>query len=173
MTRRTPAAGRSGGGRADDGALPAVTPLALLQAVSAVQTADAQLRYRLRDRLDLQASEIMAVELLERQDAIGQPVRSIDLSRALGVTNGAASMIVARLIERGFVHRTANPLDGRGHHLHLTAAAVEAMAEAIGDSRHELQTLLADLSPREAKRVIVLLTAMTESLDGGGLLPAA
>lgn len=151
----------------------AVTPQALLHAVSAVQTADARLRYRLRDRLDLQASEIMAVELLERLDAIGQPVRSVDLSRALGITNGAASMIVARLIRRGFVHRTANPLDGREHHLHLTTDAVDAMAEAIGDSRHDLQTLLSELSPREAKRVVVLLTAMADSLDGGGLLPAA
>lgn len=148
-------------------------PDALLEAVSALQTADALLRWRLRDALHLRANETMAIEYLARLQRLGQPVRALDLARALGVTGGASTIIVARLMKRGLVTRSINPHDGRGHHLRLTAAATSALAAAIGDSRDELRTLFAGLSPRETKRIIVLLASMTKSLDQGGVVPAA
>lgn len=148
----------------------AVTPIELLEAMSDLQTADANLRWRMRDLLQLKANEILAVEYLLRMLGVSQPVRALDLARALGVTSGAASIIVAGLIKRGFLTRSENPRDGRGHHLHLTPEATSAIDATIGDSRDEMRTLLAGLSPRESKRVIVLLNAMTDSLDHGGLV---
>lgn len=159
-------------GASDDEDAP-TTPLALLEAMSALQTADSLLRWRLRDRLQLRANEIMALEYLSRLQHLGQPVRALDVARVLGVTNGASSIIVARLMERGFVTRTENPRDGRGHLLRLTPAAVAALLDGVGGSRVDVRRLLAGLSPRESKRIIVLLTAMTASLDLGGILPAA
>lgn len=146
---------------------------ALLEAMSALQTADALLRWRLRDQLQVRANEMMAIEFIARLQNLGQPVRALDIARALGVTNGAATGIVARLMGRGFVARTDNPLDGRGHHLHLTARARSALAEAMGTSRYEFSTLVASMTERESKRVVVLLSALTASLDHGGVLPAS
>ncbi|MBF4574617.1 MarR family winged helix-turn-helix transcriptional regulator [Frondihabitans sp. VKM Ac-2883] len=149
------------------------TPVALLEAVSALQTADALLRWRLRDLLHLRANEIMALEFLARLNNLDQPVRALDIARALGVTNGASTLIVARLMERGLVTRTENPRDGRGHLLHLTVAAITALDDALGDSRHGIRALLEGLSPRESKRIIMILGELTASLDLGGLQPAA
>ncbi|TAJ46651.1 MAG: MarR family transcriptional regulator [Herbiconiux sp.] len=149
------------------------TPIELLEAMSGLQTADALLRWRMRDRLQLKANEIVAIEYLARLLNIGQPVRALDLARALGVTNSATSVIVASLMKRGFLTRSDNPRDGRGHLLHLTPEAMTAIADSLGDSRAELRELLAGLSSRESKRVVVLLHAITDSLNHGGLVPAA
>lgn len=148
-------------------------PTAILEAMSALQTADALLRWRLRDRLHVRANEMMAIEFIARHQNLGQSVRALDIARALGVTNGAATGIVARLMERGFVARTDNPFDGRGHHLHLTTLANSALADAIGTSRDGWSTLIAGMTPRESKRMVALLAALTASLDHGGVLPAA
>lgn len=146
-------------------------PTAILEAMSALQTADALLRWRVRDRLKLRANEMLALEFLTRLERLGQPVRALDISRALGVTNGATTIIVARLMARGLISRTDNPLDKRGHLLHVTAASTSAFREARGTSGVDLTRLLSGLSARESKRVVVLLTAMTASLDLAGLTP--
>jgi len=152
---------------------PPATPIELLEAMSGLQTADALLRWRVRDRLHLKANEVFAIEYLARVLHLGQPVRALDVAHALGVTSSATSVIVAGLMKRGFLTRSGNPRDGRGHLLHLTVEATDAIAVTLGDSRTELRTLLAGLSPRESKRVIVLLNAMTDSLNHGGQLPAS
>lgn len=158
--------------REEDGPMP-VTPIALLEAMSALQTADAHLRWRLRDRLQLRANEISALEFVARLGRLGQPVRALDIARALGVTSGASTIIVSRMMDRGLLSRTDNPRDGRGHLLYLTPAAKAEFSAALGDSRDDVRALLAGLSPRESKRIITLLSAMTASLDLGGILPAA
>ncbi|MCC4907438.1 MarR family winged helix-turn-helix transcriptional regulator [Microbacterium sp. cx-59] len=153
-----------------DAAIPASVPV--LEALSALQTSNALLRFRLRDQLNVRANEIVALEFIARLEALGQPVRAIDVARNLGLTNGASSLIVARMIERGFVTRTENPHDGRGHHLHLTAQVSQQITAAIGPSSADVRTLISGLSPRESRRIVTLLAAVTGSLDRGGLVPA-
>lgn len=147
--------------------------LALLEALSALQTSDALLRRRLRDHLALRASEIAALGFIARLEGLGQPVRAIDVARNLGVTNGASSLIVARMIERGFLTRTENPRDGRGHHLHLTPEATRRMLEAIGEAGDEVRALIAGLSARDSRRLVLLLGAVTSSLDRSAPSPVA
>jgi DNA-binding MarR family transcriptional regulator len=144
----------------------------LLEAMSALQTADALLRWRLRDRFDLRANEMSALGYLARLENLGQPVRVLDIARVLGVTNGAGTIIVACLIERGLVTRTENPRDGRSKLLHLTPEAATAFADTLGDSRTDLRTFLEGLSLRERKRLAVLLSAITDSLNRSGLAPS-
>ncbi|MBF4577911.1 MarR family winged helix-turn-helix transcriptional regulator [Frondihabitans sp. VKM Ac-2883] len=140
----------------------------LVEAMSALQTAEALLRWRLRDLFDLRANEMVALEYLARLEHLGQPVRVLDVARVLGVTNGAGTIIVACLMERGLVTRTENPRDGRSKLLQLTPKAATAFADALGGSRMDLRILLAGLSLRERKRLIVLLTAVTDSLNRSG-----
>lgn len=145
-------------------------PDGVMVALSALQTADALLRWRLRDHLTLRANEILALEYVMRLDRLQQPVRATDVANALGVSRGASSIILARLVERGYLTRTSNPRDGRGHHLHLTEAASRDVAEAVGDSRHEIDALVSGLSARESKRITALLIAITGTLDRGGVV---
>jgi DNA-binding MarR family transcriptional regulator len=148
------------------------TAIRVLEALSALQTSEALLRRRMRNRLGLRANEIIALEFIARLESLGQPVRALDIARNLGVTNGASSLIVARMIERGFVSRTENPRDGRGHHLHLTPDALSQMADALGESRHEVRSMLSGLSERESKRIVSLLSAVAGCFDRSGRHPA-
>jgi DNA-binding MarR family transcriptional regulator len=50
----------------------------------------------------------------------GEGTRVHDVSRALGITIGAASKLVDRLERAGLARRTANPADGRSSILELT-----------------------------------------------------
>lgn len=145
-------------------------PATLMAAMSAMQTADALLRWRLRDRLTLRANEIMALEFVMRLDHLREPVRATDVANALGVSRGASTIILARLVERGYLTRTSNPRDGRGHHFHFTEVAAREVAEAVGDPRHEIDALVSGLSPRESRRITALLIAITGTLDRGGVV---
>ncbi len=60
-----------------------------------------------------------------------EPVRLSELNRHVLLSQPALSRLVERLAERGLVERDADPVDGRGLRLSLTAAG-RAMQRAIG-----------------------------------------
>lgn len=146
-------------------AAPPRLPNGVVDALYKLQNAEALHESRLRERLHIGASELSALRLISRLTVLGQDARSVDIAQSLGVTSGAASGIVAHLIARGYLTRTANPRDGRGSLLHLTPAASSSMSGALDDSQSVLSQLVSGLSLREARRLVLLLTAVTSSLD--------
>ncbi|GAA4671633.1 MarR family winged helix-turn-helix transcriptional regulator [Frondihabitans cladoniiphilus] len=143
---------------------------AVIEALYALQDAEALFRGRLRDRLGIGANDLAALQYLARLETVGKEVRPRDLTRTLGVTSAAATIILSRLELRGFVTRTPDPSDGRGQILRLTPQAKKALATAIGTSQGGVRTLFASISDREAKRLVQLLSAVTASLDAGAPL---
>jgi len=150
-------------------AVPVPGPDLVVEAIYHLQNAETLYQSRLCERLHLRANEVATLQFLLRMDALGLEVRALDVSRNLGVTSGATSAILSHLVERGYLTRTINPRDGRGQFLHPTPAATSAFALAIGDSQIELRRLFSQLSSRESKRVIVLLSAVTTSLGESAL----
>ena len=154
-------------------ALPETASDRVIAALHALQSAESQFRGRMRKRLDLGANELLAVQLISRCRLRGREVRPIDVTAALGVTSAATSIILTKLVERGFVTRHSNPADRRGQYLHLTTELQAAMTKAIGTSQVAVLNTLGGLSTRETARVILLLTAVTESYDAAARPDAA
>jgi len=150
---------------------PAAAPNGVVDAFYLLQNAEALYQSRLRDRLGLGANELGAMQVIARLTTLGLDARAMDVSRSLGVTSGATSVILSHLIVRGYLTRTANPKDGRGKLLHLTEEATTAVSHNLHDHQSDLSLLVSGLSTRESKRVVVLLTAVTSSLDQSELQP--
>ena len=88
-----------------------------------------------------------------------EPARLSDLAEAAGVEVSTASRQVARLLEQGYVQRTADPADARAALHELTAKGRDArdrlratgtafFASALADFTGEEQRMLADLLTR-------------------------
>jgi len=150
--------------------LPVAQPASngVVDAFYLLQNAEALYQSRLRDRLHLGANELGAMQVISRLATLGFDARALDISRSLGVTSGATSVILGHLITRGYLTRTANPRDGRGKLLHLTDEATAIVSHSLDDSQSDLSLLVSGMSSRESKRVVVLLTAVTSSLDRSG-----
>lgn len=139
----------------------------VVEAVYALQDAEALFRARLRSKLGIGASELTTVQFLARLETRSLSARPTDVAAHLGMTGGAASVIVARLVTRGYVVRRTNPLDGRGQHLQLTPAVRRAVAKASGGGRLGVLDGVLGLSDRESRRVVALLSGVTTGYRDG------
>lgn len=139
----------------------------VIDAIYALQDAEALFRARLRSKLGIAASELAAVQYLSRLETRRLSARPTDVAAHLGVTSGAASIIVARLVARGYVVRKTNPRDGRGQHLQLTAAVHRAVDRATGGDSLGALGGVVGLSERESRRVVSLLAGVTTGYTDG------
>ncbi len=88
-----------------------------------------------------------------------------DLARALGVTPAAASQLLRRLVEQGYVVREENPADRRNKRLQLTPRGEEAL-QSIATPSHgtTFERLLASLSPEETEQILAALELLLAKL---------
>lgn len=139
----------------------------VLAAIYALHDAEALLRSRLRAILGLGPSELIALQFIARHETIQTPPRPMDVARHLGLTSGAASIILRHLADRDFITRHQHPDDGRGQILRLTPTSWEQLRQAAGgDDRAALEQILT-LPHRESRWIVALLTTMTSNLTNG------
>lgn len=149
---------------------PATPSGAIIAALYALQDAEALHRCRLRDLFEIGANDLSAIQFIARLENVGRATRPRDITHTLGVTSAATTILLTRLVKRGYVTREPDPDDGRGQLLGLTAEARSKLRDAAGTSQHPLRKKLSTISEREAKRVVALLAAVTLSLDEGALV---
>jgi DNA-binding MarR family transcriptional regulator len=83
-----------------------------------------------------------------------EPIRLTELNRHVLLSQPALSRMVDRLAERGLVNRAADPADGRGVRLSLTADG-RAAQRLVGrrHARSVAQSMLDALSPAELRQL--------------------
>lgn len=123
----------------------------------------------MRKRLHLGVNELLAVQLISRLQQQGREVRPVDVTLSLGVTSAATSIILTRLVARGYVTRHSNPDDGRRQYLRLTDELNIAVAKAIGKSQVATHDELGGLTAGESRLVLLLLGSVARSYDSGAL----
>jgi DNA-binding MarR family transcriptional regulator len=89
-----------------------------------------------------------------------------ELTRALVVTAGNVTGIVARLEQGGLVERTPVPGDRRTMRLRLTPRGRQAMVRALPRHRRQIDLLLRGLGPRDLGRLRLLLGRLNRMLEG-------
>lgn len=118
-----------------------------------------ELRRRVPDRLTLPQFDVLAQ--LYRQESM----TSGALTRALLVTAGNLTGIVARLVNMGLVSRHRVPEDGRTVRLCLTARGRQVMRRAIPRHRRDVATLFSVLPAGELRRLRLLLGTLSQGLE--------
>lgn len=79
------------------------------------------LRRAIARRMDIEALPDAQVELVQVVDA-APGIRVNDAATQMGVAGNTVSTLISRLVATGILERTADPSDGRGGCLNLTAA---------------------------------------------------
>lgn len=108
---------------------------------------------------------------LPQFDVISQLLRQPEgmtagaLSRALLVTAGNVTGIVARLRARGLLERIAHPSDGRVTILRLTPAGQRAARNEIARQERQLDDIFARLPAEEFERINAALDVLRHSVE--------
>lgn len=85
-----------------------------------------------------------------------------DIGDHLGVTKAAASQMLDKMVEQGFITRTEDPQDRRGKHITLTEKGQLAMQKSL-EARHGWLTQLADkFSIKEKEEISHALSILVE-----------
>jgi DNA-binding MarR family transcriptional regulator len=99
-----------------------------------------------------------------------EPLRVGELHRHVLLSQPALSRMVDRLVERGFIARSADPADGRGVRLSLTDAGRDKQHE-VGrrHARSVARAVTAELSPDELRQLATLCWKLAGQPPAPGL----
>jgi DNA-binding MarR family transcriptional regulator len=81
----------------------------------------------------------------------------------LGVTNAAASQMVERLVQLGYLERAEDPNDRRVKQLTLTAKGNALIQKSLEARRRWLENLVEALTPKQQAEITSALVLLTEA----------
>ncbi len=142
-----------------DGTAPAIE--VALAAYLAFRTADMDLWRRAGLVARLSHSTMLALTLILRADAAGEPLRQVAVQTALRISPAGTSAIVTELVGRGLVRRTADPADGRAILLVAGEAAPFVTAQ-LQQHDDEFRALVAELPAEHLRTLVHVLDGMRE-----------
>ena len=131
----------------------------LSEALYRVLLALPELRLSLAERLDLNPSEVDAMEHL-----MGDAMGPVELSRRLRMTSASATVLVDRLEEAGHVVREPDPTDGRRRLVRPTQQGARAVFEQIGPMVSDLVDAEKGLTAKERAAVVGYLGRVLDVL---------
>jgi DNA-binding MarR family transcriptional regulator len=145
--------------------LPEPSVIAVLESVRRHRAAEAAMRRRVRDDMDMGDTDLAALRWIIEQERAGRPPTSAGLSRVLGITTAATVKVVSRLIAVGYVARRSHPSDRRSLLLRTLPGAHERLRQALGPMHSRMLRLAESLQPDERDVVIRFLDQLAVILD--------
>jgi DNA-binding MarR family transcriptional regulator len=139
----------------------------LADALYAVLRATPETRVGIARRLDLNPSEVDAMEHL-----MGEPIGPVELSRRLHMTSASATVLVDRLEEAGHVVREADPSDGRRRVVRPTQQGRESVYRQIGPMVADLVAVEDGMTSRDRDAVVSYLHRVLAVLERHGEAPS-
>ncbi|HVD51436.1 MAG TPA: MarR family transcriptional regulator [Candidatus Udaeobacter sp.] len=125
----------------------------IVVAIQDEQTQNAFLSNAIAERLDVTSNEL---EVLGTLVARG-PLSAGDLAKRTGLTSGAVTRLIDRLVERGSVRRLADPEDRRRVLVEITPAALKACAPFYDPIAREGTALLEERTEKELEVILEYL----------------
>lgn len=80
----------------------------------------------------------------------------------LGITKAAASQMIDKMVEQGFITRAEDPQDRRSKHITLTEKGILAMQKSIEARQGWLENLASRFSPEEGDQLTQSLSLLVE-----------
>jgi DNA-binding MarR family transcriptional regulator len=91
------------------------------------------------------------------------PCKMSEISERFDITAAAASQLVEKLVQAGYLERTEDPTDRRAKLLTLSAKGSDFIKQGIEERYSWLDELAGTLSADEQKKVSEALTLLTEA----------
>lgn len=132
-----------------------------LVAFLAFRNADMDLWRRAGLVAGLSHSAMLALTLILRSDAAGEPLRQVAVQTELRISPAGTSAIVTELVGRGLVRRTADPADGRASLLVAGEAAPFVTAQ-LRQHDEEFRELVAEVPTEHLRTLVHVLDGMRE-----------
>ncbi len=140
--------------------------LQVLEAVRRHRDAEAAMRRRARDDMDMGDTDLAALRWLIREELAERPATSAGLARSLGISTAATVKVVVRLVTGGYVERSPHPTDRRVLLLRTLPGAHDRIHRTLGRMHEQMLRLAAGMTETERTAVIAFLDALTEIIDG-------
>jgi DNA-binding MarR family transcriptional regulator len=122
-------------------------------AIQDEQTQNAFLSNAIAERMGLSSTELEVVGTLVARG----PLSAGDLAKRTGLTSGAVTRLIDRLVERGTVRRLADPNDRRKVLVEITPGAMRGCEPFYGPIEREGTELLARLTEKELEVILKYL----------------
>lgn len=103
-------------------------------------TATVLFHHAVAERLGLGPSDHKCLDLIRDRG----PTSATEIAGLAGLSSGAVSGVVARLLEAGFVVRAPDPEDGRRQVLSISPLARSRLGEVFGSQAQDTATALAE-----------------------------
>lgn len=121
-----------------------------------------ELNQHLAQWMDLPTSDANALGHITWSADGGHPLSPAQLSRRIGMTSGATSVLLGRLEAAGHITRERSQDDLRRVHLHPTDAARERTRAFVAFAGAEIGAALRAADPDELRHVLAFLHRMIE-----------
>jgi DNA-binding MarR family transcriptional regulator len=135
------------------------TPHGLEQVLRDVLDLAARVRPALGRRLDVSPTEVLALDHLVRE-----PMGTVELSRRLGLTSAAATVMAHRLEAAGHLQRQPHPQDGRRIVLSATPEARRRSLQEIRPMIEGFDSAAAKLTAEQREAVAGYLADVADAL---------
>ncbi len=142
----------------------------VIAALERLERTEASLRLRLRERLQVSNTDIVALQHIDRITRRGRTITATELSPVLGISVPAIAALVKRLEARGLIVKATVSDNRRVRHLSLSDTARSDLLDAMSQTREKLETLIGELNDVERRRTVAILDRVTDALDGGAPL---
>jgi DNA-binding MarR family transcriptional regulator len=86
-----------------------------------------------------------------------------DISDGFQITNAAASQLVDKLVQSGYLERTEDPSDRRARLLNLSAKGRKLVEQGVLERYRWMDQIEAVLTPRDREKVTEALATLTEA----------
>lgn len=142
------------------------TVLAVLEAVRRHRDAEAVMRRRTRDDMDMGDTDLAALRWIIREERAGRDATSAALARELAITTAASAKLVGRLVASGTLERLPHPSDRRVVLLRTRPGAHERIRRTMGPMHEQMLRLAASLAPAERGVVVDFLDRLADIVQG-------
>lgn len=142
--------------------------LDVLEAVRRHRDAEALMRRRMRDDMDMGDTDVAALRWIIREERAGRDATSAALARELGITTAAVTKLVGRLVASGYLDRTRHPSDRRVMLLGTRPGAHERLRRTLGPMHERMLQLAVSLTPAERATVVDFLDRLAGIVVEGG-----
>lgn len=85
-----------------------------------------------------------------------------EISERFDISNAAASQLVDKLVQGGYLERTEDPHDRRARRLNLSAEGKKLVSDGMQERHRWLEKIVASLTEEESRKVTEALNILTE-----------
>ncbi|WP_104165774.1 MarR family winged helix-turn-helix transcriptional regulator [Arthrobacter sp. SX1312] len=138
--------------------------LDLVDAVRRYRDAESSMRGQSRESMHLGRTDMTALRLMLRARQAGHPLSAAALSRELGISSAATTVLVDRLEQSGHAERRRSSTDGRAIEVWPTATTEHEVRSTMGTMHERMMQIASALPPEDCSTIHRFLDALGQAM---------